>query len=161
MDWLNDLLDNYNRKQVEVEQRYKSELNREKTEKKEMTQKFDKCLKSCVIPVVDRIKGQLESTYPCETSAPEIRDEKTGEQRKEKVLLGVIPDKNAPKYDEYQASIISFSPIPGSGAINVKKLVRKNYDPIAHDSNPIKLNGITQDSVEEEIRTFLEKVFAW
>jgi len=160
MDWLNDLLDNYNRKQVEGEQRYQSELNREIREKREMTQKFDKCLKACVIPVVDRIKGQLESRYPCETSAPEIRDEKTGEQRKEKVLLGIIPDKNAPKYDEYQACIISFSPILETGAINVKKLVRKNYDPIAHDSNPIKLNGITQDSVEEEIRNFLEKVFA-
>ena len=160
MDWLNDLLDNYNRKQVEVEQRYRSERNHELEKNQEMTQEFDKCLKACVIPVVDKIKGQLESKYPCETSAPEIRDEKTGEQRKEKVLLGVIPDKNAPKYDEYQASIISFSPIPGSGAINVKKLVRKNYDPIAHDSNPINLNGITKDSVEEEIRNFLEKVFA-
>ena len=160
MDWLNDLLDNYKRKEVEVEQRYRSELNSELEKKQEMTQKFDKCLEACVLPVVDKIKGQLESKYPCESSAPEVRDEKTGEQLKEKVLLGVIPDKNAPKYDEYKASIISFSPIPGSGAINVKKLVRKNYDPIAHDSNPIKINGITEDSIENEIRNFLEKVFA-
>ena len=160
MDWLNDLLANYNRKEVEVEQRYQSELKREKREKREMTQKFDNCLKAFVIPVVDKIKDRLESKYPCKASAPEIIDEKTGEQRKEKVLFGVIPDKNAPKYDEYQASIICFSPVPESGAINVKKLVRKNYDPISHDSNPITLNGITQDSVEEEIRNFLEKVFA-
>ena len=160
MDWLNDLLDSYKRKEVEVEQRYRSELNGEIEKKQEMTQKFDKCLKACVLPVVDKIKDQLESKYPCESSAPEVRDEKTGKQRKEKVLLGVIPDKNAPKYDEYKASIISFSPIPGSGAINVKKLVRKNYDPIAHDSNPIKINGITEDSIEDEIRNFLEKVFA-
>ena len=160
MDWLNDLLDSYNRKEVEVEQRYQSESNREIKKKQEMTQEFDKCLKAYVIPVVDKIKGRLESKYPCETSAPEITDEKTGEHRKEKVLLGVIPDKNAPKYDEYRASIISFSPIPESGAINVKKLVRKNYDPIAHDSNPININGISKDSIEDEIRNFLEKVFA-
>ena len=160
MDWLNDLLDNYTRKEVAVEQKYRAKLDFELDKKKGMTQKFDKCLEACVLPVVDKIKGQLESKYPCESSALEVKDEKTGEQRTEKVLLGVIPDKNAPKYDEYKASIISFSPIPGRGAINVKKLVRKNYDPIAHDSNPINLNGITEDSIEDEIRNFLEKVFA-
>lgn len=160
MDWLSDLLDNYNRKEAEVAQQYRLKSNSELKKKQEITQKFDKCLEAFIIPVVDKIKGKLESKYPCEISAPEIRDEQTGEQRKEKVLLGVIPDKNAPKYDEYRASIISFSPIPESGAINVKKLVRKNYDPIAHDSNPMKLNGITKDSIEDEIRDFLEKVFA-
>lgn len=160
MDWLSDLLDNYNRKEAEVAQQYRLKSNSELKKKQEITQKFDKCLEALIIPVVDKIKGKLESKYPCEISAPEIRDEQTGEQRKEKVLLGVIPDKNAPKYDEYRASIISFSPIPESGAINVKKLVRKNYDPIAHDSNPMKLNGITKDSIEDEIRDFLEKVFA-
>ncbi len=160
MDWLSDLLDNYNRKEAEVAQQYRLKSNSELKKKQEITQKFDKCLKALIIPVVDKIKGKLESKYPCEISAPEIRDEQTGEQRKEKVLLGVIPDKNAPKYDEYRASIISFSPIPESGAINVKKLVRNNYDPIAHDSNPMKLNGITKDSIEDEIRDFLEKVFA-
>ena len=75
------------------------------------------------------------------------------------MLLGVIPDRNAPKYDKYRASIISFSLIPERGALNVKKLVRKDYDPIAHDSNPIKINGVTKDCIEEEIRHFLEKVF--
>jgi hypothetical protein len=159
MDWLNDLLDDYDRKELEGEQRYRLELNREIEKKKEMTEKFDRCLEACVIPVINEIKGKLESKYPCESSAPEIRDEKTGEKRREKVLLGVIPDRNAPKYDEYRASIISFSFIPESGALNVKKLVRKNHDPIAHDSNPIKINGVTKDCIEEEIRNFLEKVF--
>ena len=159
MDWLNDLLEDYNKKELEVEQRYRLELNREIEKKTKMTEKFDRCLEAFVIPVVNEIKGKLESKYPCESSAPEIRDEKTGEKRREKVLLGVIPDRNAPKYDEYRASIISFSLIPGSGALNVKKLVRKNYDPIAHDSNPIKINGVTKDCIEEEIRIFLEKVF--
>lgn len=159
MDWLNELLDNYNRKEAEVEKRYRTEKNNEWEKNQELTRKFDECLEACIIPVVDKIKGKLESQYPCELSAPEIIDERTGEQRKEKVLLGVIPDKNAPKYDEYKASIISFSPIPGYGAINVKKLVRKNYDPIAHDSNPIHINGITEDSIENEVRNFLEKVF--
>ena len=159
MDWLNDLLEDYDKKELEVEQRYRLELNREIEKKKKMTEKFDRCLEAFVIPVVNEIKGKLESKYPCESSAPEIRDEKTGEKRREKVLLGVIPDRNAPKYDEYRASIISFSLIPGSGALNVKKLVRKNYDPIAHDSNPIKINGVTKDCIEEEIRIFLEKVF--
>ena len=159
MDWLNDLLEDYDKKELEVEQRYRLELNREIEKKTKMTEKFDRCLEAFVIPVVNEIKGKLESKYPCESSAPEIRDEKTGEKRREKVLLGVIPDRNAPKYDEYRASIISFSLIPGSGALNVKKLVRKNYDPIAHDSNPIKINGVTKDCIEEEIRIFLEKVF--
>ena len=159
MDWLNDLLEDYNKKELEVEQRYRLELNREIEKKTKMTEKFDRCLEAFVIPVVNEIKGKLESKYPCESSAPEIRDEKTGEKRREKVLLGVIPDRNAPKYDKYRASIISFSLIPERGALNIKKLVRKDYDPIAHDSNPIKINGVTKDCIEEEIRLFLEKVF--
>ena len=159
MDWLNDLLDDYDRKEWEVAQRYRVELNKDIEKKKELAEKFNKCLESYVIPVVNEIKGKLESKYPCESSAPEIRDEKTGEKRKEKVLLGVIPDRTAPKYDKYRASIISFTLIPGSMSLNVKKLVRKNYDPIAHDSNPIKINGVTKDCIEGEIRNFLEKVF--
>ena len=159
MDWLNDLLDDYNRKELEMEKRYHVELNREIENKKTVTEKFNKCLETYVIPVVNEIKTRLENKYPCESSAPEICDEKTGEKRKEKVLFGVIPDRHAPRYDEYRASIISFSLIPGSGALNVKKLVRKNYDPIAHDSSPIKINGVTKDCIEEEIRNFLEKVF--
>ena len=159
MDWLNELLEDYDRKEVEGEQRYHFEINREIEKKKEMAEKFDKCLEDCVIPVINEIKSKLESKYPCESSAPEIRDEHTGEKRKEKVLLGVIPDRNAPRYDKYRASIISFSLIPERGALNIKKLVRKDYDPIAHDSNPIKINGVTKDCIEEEIRHFLEKVF--
>ena len=159
MDWLNDLLEDYDRKELEVETRYRGELTKDIAKKKAIAEKFNKCLEAYVIPVVNEIKVRLESKYPCESSAPEIRDEKTGEKRKEKVLLGVIPDRNAPKYDKYRASIISFTLIPGSMSLNVKKLVRKNYDPIAHDSNPIKINGVTKDCIEGEIRNFLEKVF--
>lgn len=159
MDWLNDLLEDYDRKELEGEQRYHFEINREIEKKKEMAEQFDKCLEDCVIPVINEIKSKLECRYPCESSAPEIRDERTGKKRKEKVLLGVIPDRDAPKYDKYRASIISFSPIPERGALNIKKLVRKDYDPIAHDSNPIKISGVTKDCIEEEIRLFLEKVF--
>lgn len=170
MDWLNDLLDNFDKKREQEAQQRRDDLERESSAQNARARLVTNCFQTNILPVLNAAERVIKrKEYRCTVDQPVFIDTATGEQNTSRVGLLVTSEKESPvdkaekKFNLRNASGIYFDVGNVGNTIVVSKIV---YGPFGIQEGKstivksIEINVIDKATVDAILQDFLKEVFS-